>query len=126
MGPDKYVGFFVSMQRDFGPDKFDEIPPHGRWQHLEVGGVPRVVQLLDRLSAEGCDKIEQTRRLVDLFFVSVLLDAGAGDVWKFKEPGTEESYNRSEGIGVASLYMFTSGAFSGDGKAAIVDGMFFT
>jgi hypothetical protein len=85
-----------------------------------------VVQLLDRLSAEGCDKMEQTRRLVDLFFVSVLLDAGAGDVWKFREPGTGETYNRSEGIGVASLYMFTSGAFSGEGKASIVDGMFFT
>lgn len=106
-------------QRDFGPDKFAEIPPHGRWQHFDVGGVARVAALLDEWKAQGCDELELTRRLIDLFFVSVLLDAGAGDVWKFKEPGTGSVYNRSEGIAVASLYMFKAGAF---GSAAGVDG----
>ncbi|KAH7240391.1 hypothetical protein B0J15DRAFT_553263 [Fusarium solani] len=110
------------IKRDFGPDRFIEIPPHGRWQHLEVGGVPRLAQCLDTWTSQGCDKLELTRRLVDLFFVSVLLDAGAGDVWKFKEPGTNQVYNRSEGIGVASLYMFKSGVFSNDGTDCVVDG----
>ncbi|KAH9909548.1 hypothetical protein F4778DRAFT_2907 [Xylariomycetidae sp. FL2044] len=104
------------MNRDWGPDRFSQIPPHGRWQHFDVGGDARMAPLLEQWTAEGCDKTELTRRLVDLFFVSVLLDAGAGDTWKFKEPGTGQSYGRSEGTAVASLYMFTSGAFSGSAE----------
>ncbi|KAF5967139.1 urg3 [Fusarium coicis] len=104
-----------NAQRDFGPDKYDTIPPHGRWQHFEVGDVARVDALVKRWSSEdGVDKTEITRRLVDLFFVSVLLDAGAGDVWRFKEPETGQVVVRSEGIAVASLHMFTAGSFSSD------------
>jgi len=72
----------------------------------------------------GCDDIELTRRLIDLFFVSVLLDAGAGDDWRYIEPGTERKYERSEGIAVASLYMFNSLAFtaSKSGMIPLADG----
>lgn len=56
--------------------------------------------------------MELTRRLLDLFFVSVLLDAGAGDYWRFVEPGTDRKYERSEGIAVASLYLFEALAFT--------------
>lgn len=63
------------------------------------------------------DNREPARVLVDLFFVSVLLDAGAGDAWQFHEPGTDQVYNRSEGIAVASLYMFNEGLFSSDPKS---------
>ncbi|OJJ52769.1 hypothetical protein ASPSYDRAFT_73350 [Aspergillus sydowii CBS 593.65] len=108
------VAEFVTgiITRDFGPDKFDRIPPHGRWQHFDIGNVPRVDRLTEEWQGTGCDKLEVTRRLVDLFFVSVLLDAGAGDVWKFTEPGTGKAYGRSEGIAVASMYMMKAGAFS--------------
>jgi hypothetical protein len=70
------------------------------------------------------DDVEITRRLIDLFFVSVLLDAGAGDTWSFREPGSDKSYGRSEGIAVASLYMFNDGAFTSaaDGNKSAVDG----
>lgn len=70
--------------------------------------------------------VEITRRLIDLFFVSVLLDAGAGDTWAFREPGGDQAYGRSEGIAVASLYMFNDGAFSAstDGNKATVDGIY--
>lgn len=80
--------------------------------------------LLETWKNEGCDNMELTRRTVDLFFVSVLLDAGAGSQWKFKEPITGHYYGRSEGIAVASLYMFTSGAFSSFSNTKInsVDG----
>jgi hypothetical protein len=105
--------FVVSViKRDFGPDKYDTIPPHGRWQHFEVGKVPRVQKIIDAWSSAGIDNVEITRRLVDLFFVSVLLDAGAGDVWRYVEPGTDHKYERSEGIAVASLDMFKSQAFT--------------
>src|SRR5882762_525900 len=94
------------LQRDFGPSNYHLIPPHGRWQHFEVGSTPRISNLLAQWQAQGLDATEQTRSLVDLFFVSVLLDAGAGDSWKFVEPGSGQTYSRSEGIAVASLYMF--------------------
>ncbi|KAI0127986.1 hypothetical protein BJ170DRAFT_627983 [Xylariales sp. AK1849] len=120
------VADFVSgiITRDFGPNNFNKIPPHGRWQHFDVGGVPRVARLTKQWEDDGCDELEVTRRLIDLFFVSVLVDAGAGDVWKFTEPETGKAYGRSEGTAVASLYMFTAGAFSSpSGKiSAAVDG----
>ncbi|CAG8112059.1 unnamed protein product [Penicillium salamii] len=101
------------IQRDFGPDKYHLIPPHGRWQHFEVGGVPRIDNLLAEWDQQNLDTLEKTRRLVDLFFVSVLLDAGAGDFWRFQEPGTGHALNRSEGIAVAALHMFLNGDFAG-------------
>ncbi|EOA81463.1 hypothetical protein ACJQWK_10658 [Exserohilum turcicum] len=112
------------IKRDYGPDKFHTIPPHGRWQHFEVGNVPRISKLLEEWKQGGCDDLETTRRLIDLFFVSVLLDAGAGDHWRYVEPGTEREYERSEGIAVASLYMFKSLGFAAakNDKQPIVDG----
>jgi hypothetical protein len=68
--------------------------------------------LIKQWKLKGLNRLETTRRLIDLFFVAVLLDAGAGDVWKFAEPNTDQTYGRSEGIAVASLYMFKAGAFS--------------
>lgn len=98
------------IQRDYAPD-FSKIPPHGRWQHFEVGGVPRINHLLKSWS--NVDAAESTRRLLDLFLVSVLLDAGAGSKWSFRaEDGRD--YKRSEGLAVASLEMFNGGAFSSD------------
>ncbi|KAF3391578.1 Uracil catabolism protein 4 [Penicillium rolfsii] len=120
------VADFVAgvITRDFGPDRFDQIPPHGRWQHFDVGGIARVESLIKQWKLKGMDTLETTRRLIDLFFVAVLLDAGAGDVWKFAEPKSEQAYGRSEGIAVASLYMFKAGAFSSIGGDAVesVDG----
>lgn len=112
------------MQRDFGPDRYAEIPPHGRWEHFSIGGTLRLEILVQTWQDSQVDNLEITRRLIDLFFVSVLLDAGAGDTWSFREPGSDQSYGRSEGIAVASLYMFTAGAFSSttDGNKAAVDG----
>ncbi|KAM6531097.1 hypothetical protein FSOLCH5_000583 [Fusarium solani] len=112
---DEVVDFVASViKRDFGPDKFHTIPPHGRWQHFEVGNVPRITSIMDKWEEEGCDMTEKTRRLIDLFFVSVLLDAGAGDDWRYKEPGSGQVYERSEGIAVASLDMFNELAFTTD------------
>ncbi|KAL1956707.1 hypothetical protein VTO42DRAFT_6857 [Malbranchea cinnamomea] len=114
--PDKLdnVADFVTsvIKRDFGPNKFDTIPPHGRWQHFEVGNVPRIANLLEAWKKTGSDNLELCRRLIDLFFVSVLLDAGAGDSWRYVESQSGNTYERSEGIAVASLYMFTALSFT--------------
>ena len=44
--------------------------------------------------------------MIDLFLVSVLLDAGAGTKWSYKSSENSRVYKRSEGIAVASLEMF--------------------
>ena len=62
------------------------------------------------------DDKEICRRLIDLFLVSVLLDAGAGNFWKYTEPESGQVFTRSEGLGVASIHMFKAGFFSGDTK----------
>jgi hypothetical protein len=52
--------------------------------------------------------------LIDLFVVSVLLDAGAGTSWSYKSKESGKVYSRSEGLAVATLEMFKSGLFSSD------------
>jgi hypothetical protein len=98
------------IKRDFAGD-YVNIPPHGRWQHFEVGGRPRVTQLLQSWPTT-VDNQERTRRLIDLFLVSVLLDAGAGTSWSYKSKESGRMYSRSEGLAVASLEMFKAGYFS--------------
>ncbi|KIW68696.1 hypothetical protein PV04_04620 [Phialophora macrospora] len=100
------------IKRDFAGD-YASIPPHGRWQHFEVGGRPRVTQLLQTWPT-SIDNQERARRLIDLFLVSVLLDAGAGTKWSYKSKESGKVYARSEGLAVASLEMFKAGAFSSD------------
>jgi Protein of unknown function (DUF1688) len=90
------------------------IPFHSRWRHFEAGGRDRWAALAPRLAS--LPKEEVARRRMDLAVVSVLLDAGAGPDWRYREPGTNETYARSEGLGVASLHMFANGLFSRDAK----------
>jgi hypothetical protein len=91
-----------------------DIPFHSRWRHFEADGRDRWAALAERL--KGLPKEEIARRRMDLAVVSVLLDAGAGPAWSYREPGTGETYARSEGLGVASIQMFANGAFSRDAK----------
>jgi len=90
------------------------IPFHSRWRHFEAGGHDRWAKLAPKLA--HLPKEEVARRRIDLAVVSVLLDAGAGPDWSYREPDTGETYARSEGLGVASFHMFASGAFSRDSK----------
>ncbi|KMQ42834.1 Protein of unknown function DUF1688 [Trichophyton rubrum] len=105
--------YIVSIiKRDYAPD-FQSIPDHGRWQHFDVGGKPRINQLLQSWPST-IDNLERARRLIDLFLVSVLLDAGAGNTWSYKSKESGKVYRRSEGLAVASLEMFKAGMFSSD------------
>lgn len=70
---------------------------------------------MDQLLAawgSSVDNQERTRRLIDLFLVSVLLDAGAGTRWTYKSKESGKIYRRSEGLAIASLEMFKAGYFS--------------
>jgi hypothetical protein len=86
------------------------IPYHSRWRHFEAGGLDRKPVLEERLSTRS--PLDAARARFDLTVVSVLLDAGAGATWRYKEPGTEQVLQRSEGLGVASWHAFLNGAFS--------------
>lgn len=114
------VSFVCSLiARDYGTD-FASIPPHGRWRHF-VGD--RVAPLQLQWGDEGVGSLEEARRLVDLMVASVLMDAGAGNVWKFVPKDGGEGIGRSEGLAVGSLEMFEKGMFSGvEGQPCRVDG----
>lgn len=100
----------VAVTRAAYPDL--KIPVHGRTNHFRAGGVDRV-RALDGKLAE-LDPGDRARAWTDLIVVSVLLDAGAGDAWRYRERGTGLSLGRSEGLAIASLGAFEAGAFSSD------------
>ncbi len=95
------------------------IPFHSRWGHFRACNINREKWLEDKI--QNKDKIERARIKLDLVIVSVLLDAGAGDSWKYFEEQTQSAISRSEGLGVASFHMFMQGQFSND-KSLKVDG----
>jgi hypothetical protein len=90
-----------------------QIPYHSRWGHFRVGGVDRVADFMIRI--EGLDRDEQARTMMDLVIVSVLLDAGAGPDWSYRDE-RGHVYSRSEGLAVASHDMFCAGRFSSNPK----------
>lgn len=92
-----------------------DIPFHARWRHFVLGGVDRWAQLAD--GASWPDRAARARAEFDLAIVSVLLDAGAGAAWRYRDAMTGEGIGRSEGLAIASLDMFASGLFSSDARA---------
>jgi hypothetical protein len=103
------------VKRDY--ESPHEIPPHSRWRHFEASTKPgtkmdRISQMLAQWKELGFDQNEAVRRLLDLFVVGVLLDAGAGASWKYTPKGEAGVYNRSEGLGIASFDLFSSGILS--------------
>jgi hypothetical protein len=68
----------------------------------------------------GVDTKEQARRVIDLIFVAVLLDAGVPSTWKYTDP-KGAVHTRSEGLAIASFEMYLAGVLSQgeDNKFAI-------
>lgn len=95
------------MQDDY---PHGDVPFHARWRHFSAGGIDRWQKLAARLVDRS--PLERARAAYDLAIVSVLLDAGAGPAWRYREPDSGLSLTRSEGLAVASLDMFARGAFS--------------
>ncbi|MFQ5546023.1 MAG: DUF1688 family protein, partial [Acidiferrobacterales bacterium] len=101
--------------RDNYPDL--NIPFHSRWRHFSAGGLDRWQTLAN--AAGPIDKDELARIRIDLAVTSVLLDAGAGDVWRYTEPRTTKVFGCSEGLAIASLDLFASGAFSSQSQSPL-------
>ncbi len=87
-----------------------EVPYHSRWRHFAAGRVDRKGEFDRRIKHASAD--DRLRAEIDLAVISVLLDAGAGAAWSYREPGTVDDYVRSEGLGVATFCAFLAGAFS--------------
>ena len=87
------------VTREAYPDL--RIPFHARWRHF-VAGAPRL--------PEG--EPERGRAAFDLVILSVLLDAGTGPGWRYRDPKTAGTFTRSEGLAVASQRMIEAGALS--------------
>jgi hypothetical protein len=102
----------VAVTRARYPDL--AIPIHGRLGHFRAGGIDRVASLEAELARLPAD--EAARARVDLVVVSVLLDAGAGDAWRYREAETGLAIGRSEGLAVASLAAFRAGLFAASPK----------
>lgn len=114
----KVTDYLVNIiERDY--KNLGDIPVHGRWQHLNCNGIDRMGSLINSWAAQNIDPLEVCRRLIDLITFSVIVDAGAGSEWSFVEKETK--INRSEGLAVASFYMFKDGALSHD-KSQTVQG----
>jgi hypothetical protein len=102
--------YVADVVRDNYPDL--AVPYHSRWRHFSVGGIDRWARIAE--SNKHLENDEITRARIDLAVISVLLDAGAGDAWRYREVGENGVYARSEGLAVASVDLFKSGALSDD------------
>jgi len=101
--------FTLAVMRENYPGL--DIPFHARWRHFAAGGRDRWSAISAR--SDWKDAAARARAEFDLAIVSVLLDAGAGGRWRYREQdGTISS--RSEGLAIASLDMFAAGLFSAD------------
>ena len=92
------------------------IPFHARWRHFVVGGADRWEA--KAATAPWAGRAARARAEFDLAIISVFLDAGAGPVWRYHDALTGARIGRSEGLALASLDMFASGAFSADARDA--------
>ncbi|MEA5504521.1 URC4/urg3 family protein [Halotia wernerae UHCC 0503] len=104
----KVADYVIEVMRCEYPNL--QIPFHSRWRHFEAKGVPRLAQLDTQLAE--ITPLEKAAAKFDLAIISVLLDAGAGDSWRYYEQETNLILGRSEGLAVASFQMFCQGAFS--------------
>lgn len=99
-----------TIRRDY-PDL--AVPYHSRWRHFEAGGVDRWAALCAAAQLDEAP-LERARVAFDLVIPSVLLDAGAGADWRYRDAAHGRTLTRSEGLGVASFDLFTAGRLSAD------------
>jgi len=88
------------------------VPLHARWRHFVFSRQDFWAGIADE--TPWFDTATRARAEFDLAIVSVLLDAGAGAHWHYRDPETGLTVGRSEGLALASLRMFQAGLFSAD------------
>lgn len=98
----------VAVTREMYPTL--DIPLHSRWRHFNAGGIDRLQWLAHAFATFSRD--ERARSRFELIITSVLLDAGAGAQWAYREADSDTVYTRSEGLAVASFHLFLNGGFA--------------
>lgn len=98
--------FVAGVIRDRYPDL--KVPFHARWRHFVFDGH----DLWTEAARGTTDPAARARAAFDLAVVSVLLDAGAGPGWRWRDAQTGIEAARSEGLALASLRLFRTGVFS--------------
>ena len=88
-----------------------DVPVHARWRHFVFGGRDLWAQMKASMPG-GPDAV--ARAALDLVVTSVLLDAGAGAGWRYRDRLTGLTAARSEGLALASLRWFQDGGLSDD------------
>lgn len=83
------------------------VPFHSRWRHFSLEGRDLWAPM-----AGGLQGPARGRAAFDLAITSVLLDAGSGPDWAYRDAATGLTVRRSEGLGIASLRLFEAGGFS--------------
>ena len=91
-----------------------DIPFHARWRHFAIDGEDRWARIAG--GTTWSDRAARARAEFDLAIASVLLDAGAGAAWRYRDAASGKAIGRSEGLAIASLDMFAGGAFSADAR----------
>ena len=91
-----------------------DIPFHSRWRHFAVDGSDRWMALAETTKWPVASA--RARAEFDLAIISVLLDAGAGALWRYHDIPTGRDIGRSEGLALASLAMFGNGLFSANSR----------
>jgi hypothetical protein len=105
---DPAADYVIETIRSNYPDL--RIPYHSRWRHFAAGGRDRWAALAAELSDVDPDELARIR--FDLVVVSALLDAGAGDAWRYAEAASGAVLARSEGLAVASFDLLQAGTLS--------------
>ena len=107
----------LSITADFVADVIKQrypsldVPVHSRWRHFVLEGHDLWAALARDARWNSAEA--RARAAFDLVITSVLLDAGAGAAWTFRdEEHTGLVVARSEGLALASLRWFASGSLS--------------
>jgi hypothetical protein len=104
------AAFVADVIRANYPDL--KVPLHARWRHFVFNGRDLWAEISGKV--QWRDEATRARAAFDLAIVSVLLDAGAGPDWRYRDETTGLAIGRSEGLALASLRMFEAGLFSAD------------
>ena len=107
---DSAAELVAEVTRERHPDL--RVPLHSRWRHFEG---PDEASRWETIAGDaGLAGVDRARSAVELAVVSVLLDAGAGSNWRYRDELTGKEIGRSEGLAIATFDLYRRGTLSSD------------
>ncbi len=111
--------YVLSVIRQNYPDL--KVPFHSRWRHFRG---PHGDCLSDMEKTYlGLSEGSRTQAMMEVVLVSVLLDAGAGASWRYRDPRSNKLLSRSEGLAFASWDLVKEGRLTKGTELARVDAL---